>query len=654
MSLDPADPAGGVETDVGLVLGTAGHIDHGKTSLVEALTGVDTDRLPEEKKRGITIDLGFAPLDLGDGIRLGVVDVPGHEKLVRTMVAGATGIDLLMLVVAADEGVMPQTREHLAICELLGLDRAVVALTKCDLVEPDLAELAQEEVAALLEETSLAGAPIIPVSSVTGAGLDALREQLVALAKEAHAHTPRTGPPRLAIDRTFEMRGFGSVVTGTLIGSGLSLGDTVEVFPEGPTCKLRGIQRHGASAEYAPPGGRCALNLQNVSLDQLSRGKVISTPGALPRSQTLDVELSWLASAPEGDGPTAVEFLAGTAERRAHVAPIGAEVLEPGAVGFARIHIDGDPVSLLPGDRFVLRGFARTDVGATLGGGRILDVAPPRRRRSDPTLLQELEALVANDPKEDLAVRVARAAFAGAALDTLRIETGLERDAFDNALAALAKEGRVLPAGKRLVVDTETLRAVEARLASSLDAFHEAEPLRPGMPVASLRGALPDNVPREVSDLALSRLAEQGLVRLDGDTARRSDHRATLEGDDAAAAQRICALLADAALEPPSSSDLGERVGVGPDRLATLMGFLEHEGKVVRTKGDLFFDAGAIAALRAKVIAHFDTNDTLDTPSYKALIGTTRRTAVPLMELFDSNHVTVRRGEARYLHHPKG
>ncbi len=650
MSLDPADQAG----DVGLVLGTAGHIDHGKTSLVKALTGVDTDRRPEEKKRGITIDLGFAPLELGDGLRLGVVDVPGHEKLVRTMVAGATGIDLLMLVVAADEGVMPQTREHLAICELLGLDRAVVALTKCDLVEPDLAELAQEEVAALLAETSLAGSPIIQVSSVAGTGLDALREQLVAFASEAHAHTPRTGPPRLAIDRTFEMRGFGSVVTGTLIGSGLSVGDSVEVFPDGPTCKLRGIQRHGASAEHAPPGGRCALNLQNVSLDQLSRGQVVSTPGALPKSQSLDVELAWLATAPEGDGPTAVEFLAGTAERRARVAPIGVDTLEPGSMGFARIHIDGDPVSLLPGDRFVLRGFARTEVGATLGGGRILDVAPPRRRRSDPTLLRDLEALVTNDPQEDLAVRIARAAFAGAALDALRVETGLERDTFDAALAALAQEGRVLAAGKRLVVDTETLTAVEARLAASLGAFHEAEPLRPGMPVASLRGALPDNVPREISDLALSRLAQQGAVKLDGDTARRSDHSATLEGEDAATAKRICTLLTSAALEPPGFSDLAAKAGLPADRLATLMGFLEHQGQVVRTKGDLFFDAGAIADLRAKVIAHFDANDTLDTPTYKALIGTTRRTAVPLMELFDSTHVTVRRGEARYLHHPKG
>ena len=635
----------------GVILGTAGHIDHGKTSLVRALTGVDTDRLPEEKKRGITIDLGFAPLDLGDGLRLGVVDVPGHEKLVRTMVAGATGIDLLLLVVAADEGVMPQTREHLAICELLGLDRAVVALTKCDLVDEELAELAAEEVSSLLEETVLAGAPVIPVSSSAGTGIDTLRERLADLARDARARTSRSGPPRLAIDRTFEMRGFGSVVTGTLIGSGLSVGMNLEVFPDGPTCKLRGIQRHGAATEHAPPGGRCALNLQNVSLNQLSRGKVISTPGALPRSQTLDVELSWLATAPEsdGNGPIAVEFLAGTAERRARVAPIGASELTPGAVGFARIHIDGDPVSLLPGDRFVLRGFARTDVGATLGGGRILDVAPPRRRRSDPALLRDLETLLAGDPQEDLAVRIARAAFAGIERDTLRGETGLEPASFAAALDALVKAERVLPAGKRLLVGTRVLRDLEARLADGLAAFHAREPLKPGMPTAALRGTLPDNVPREVSDLALARLAEQGRIVLQGDSARCSDHSAALEGEDVATADRICSRLAAAGLEPPNASDLADEVGVGKDHFATLMGFLEHQGKVVRTKGDLFFDAGAVADLRARVIAHFDANDTLDTPTYKALIGTTRRTAVPLMEHFDSTHVTARRGEARYL-----
>jgi selenocysteine-specific elongation factor len=313
-----------------LVLGTAGHIDHGKTALIRALTGVDTDRLPEEKARGITIDLGFAPLDLPGGLRAGVVDVPGHEGLVRTMVSGATGIDLVLLVVAADEGVMPQTREHVAICELLGIQRGVVALTKCDVAAEDVQELAAEEVAELLSATSLAGAPIVRVSAATNVGIEALREALGMAFAGATARTPRTGPPRLSIDRGFAARGFGSVVTGTLVGAPLRVGDAVEVFPGGQRGRVRGLQSHGASVECAEPGSRCAVNLQSVDLEDLSRGRVVSTPGALAPTRTADVRLVWLDVAPASDGATAVEFLAGTAERRARAAPIGAPSFRPG------------------------------------------------------------------------------------------------------------------------------------------------------------------------------------------------------------------------------------------------------------------------------------------------------------------------------------
>ena len=269
-----------------LVLGTAGHIDHGKTALIRALTGVDTDRLPEEKARGITIELGFAPLDLAPDLRVSVVDVPGHEGLVRTMVAGATGIDLVLLVVAADEGVMPQTREHAAICELLGIRRGVVALSKIDAVEPDVAELAAEEVAELLRESLLADAPIVPVSAVSGAGLDALREALVAVIAGAAPRTPRSGPPRLPIDRYFAAKGFGSVVTGTLLGAPLAVGDPVEIYPSGITSRVRGLQSHGADSRRGEPGTRCAVNLQGVEVGQLARGHVVSRPGALPSTQT--------------------------------------------------------------------------------------------------------------------------------------------------------------------------------------------------------------------------------------------------------------------------------------------------------------------------------------------------------------------------------
>ncbi len=632
-----------------LVLGTAGHIDHGKTSLVRALTGIDTDRLPEEKSRGITIDLGFAPLDLPDGSRLGVVDVPGHEGLVRTMVAGASGIDLLLLVVAADEGVMPQTREHLAICELLGLSRAVVALTKADTVEEDMAELAAEEVRELLAETALADAPIVPVSSTTGQGIDALRDALALLAHAAPARTSRDGPPRLSVDRIFEKRGFGSVVTGTLVGGPLAVGDAVELYPSGVSARIRGLQSHGESCDVAEPGVRCAVNLQGVSKAEVSRGQVVAPPGRLAPTQTLDVEIGWLEVAPAIDGPTSVEFLAGTAERRARVAPIGSDgVLEPGSQGFARIHIDGDPVAMLPGERFVLRGFARTEMGgATLGGGRVLDVAPPHRRRSDPALSRELAQLAESDPASELTLRVERAGLAGVARDALERETGLAGEAFDAALAQV--RDRVVLAGAGHLVAARALESLEARMLESLAAYHAAEPLRPGMPTGALRGALPENVPDAAREAALERLAERGAIGIHGDHVAASDHRVVLDDEAQALTSQLAARLAETALEAPSLRDLADHVGRDADTLGDLLAHLEREGRIVRAPGDLWFDAAAVEALRDRVRAHFASNDSLDTKAFKELIGTSRRTAVPLMEMLDAEGFTARRGEIRVL-----
>jgi len=633
-----------------LVLGTAGHIDHGKTALVRALTGVETDRLPEEQARGITIDLGFAPLDLEGGMRVGVVDVPGHERLVRTMVAGAVGIDLLLLAVAADEGVMPQTREHLAICELLGLRGGLVALTKSDLVEPDLAELAAEEVRELLADGPLAEAPVLPVSSQTGEGIESLRTALSLLARDTPPRTARRGPPRLAVDRSFEMKGFGSVVTGTLVGGEISVGDSVEIMPGGTRGRVRGVQCHGEARQRAAAGQRCALNLQGVALHELTRGQTVALPESLPLSQTLDVELRWLASAPRCEGPTAASFLIGTAEHRVHVAPIGKPLFEPGQSGFARIHVEGAAAVALPGDRFVLRGFARTEIGATLGGGTVLDIAPPHRRRSDPGLYEDLQRLAEGDAQNALAVRILRCGLDGISRDRLQLETGFEEENLRFALESLCAEGgAALLAGDAHYVGRAALASVESRLLSSLDAFHRRDPLQPGMPTATLRGALPGNVPTVVADFALGALASRGEVQLEGKRVRRPGHRAKPEGEDAALVETLSETLRAAGLDPPALRDLAEGLGESTERLIPLLGFLEHGQRVVRAGAELFFDAGAVEELRSRVLAHFAEKETLDTPSYKALIGTSRRTAVPLMELFDAEHLTVRRDNVRRL-----
>jgi selenocysteine-specific elongation factor len=637
------------DASAGRVLGTAGHIDHGKTALVRALTGVDTDRLPEEKTRGITIDLGFAPLALPSGALVSVVDVPGHEALVRTMVAGATGIDLLLLVVAADEGVMPQTREHLAICELLGLSRAVVALTKSDLVAPELMELAAAEVVDLLAGTPLAGAPVVPVSSRTGAGIEALRDAIAALAA-APPHTSRRGPPRLAVDRAFEMRGFGAVVTGTLIGDALEVGDALRVYPGEATGRVRGLQSHGEARDRVEPGSRCAVNLQGVSLAELARGCVLAPPGRLAPAAALDVELDWLAGAPEVLDRAAVTLLLGTCERRARVAPIGADHIASGSRGFARVHVERELVPALPGDRFILRGFARTDSGgATLGGGRVLDAAPPHRRRSDPALLRDLEALRLRRPELDVAVRVRRAGLAGIARADLSRETGLAADELDAALARPPDGAAIHTTADGRCIAEPALAELEARLEAALDAYHRAEPLRPGMPTGALRGSLPDNVPQAVAALALERLTARGRLAIEGDLARRPDHRPRLDAAASRLAERIAALVGEAGLDAPSLRDLAAASGAPPERLRDLLAHLERQGRLVRAPGELWFAADAVESLRERLRAHFRAHAELDTPTYKALIGTSRRTAVPLMELLDTERFTARRGEVRIL-----
>ena len=638
------------ETRDTLILGTAGHIDHGKTSLIRALTGVETDRLPEEKARGITIELGFAPLDLPSGGRLGVVDVPGHEGLVRTMVAGAAGIDLVLLVVAADEGVMPQTREHLAICDLLGLRQGVVALTKCDLADPDVADLAEAEAEELVAETSLAGAPLLRVSATTGQGIDALANALETAAREARARTARRGPPRLWIDRRFEMKGFGPVATGTLTGNALGVGETACLLPGGREARIRGLQSFGEKAERVAPGARCAVNLQGVELAELERGLQISVPGGLVETDVFDAQLAWLPGAPAlASDPTAVELLVGTARFRARVAPIGGMGLAAGETGFARIHLDDGRAALLPGDAFIVRGFRHlAGGGATLGGGRVLDVAPPRRRRSDPALLAELELLRDPGPEEAVRVRVERAGFAGIAAATLVPETGLEPAGVAAALEALAKHEAVFVERER-AVGASALAVLEERVRTVLSDYHDREPLKPGMPLGALRGALPENVARAVADRVLARLEAAGALELDERWARAADHVPRLSQQAEVVAARLRADAMIAGLEPPTLPEMREATGLDEAPLRDLLAHLERDGSLVRAPGDLWFDAGAVDELRERVVAHLEREGRLQTAHYKDMIGTTRKFAVPLMELFDAEHLTIRRGEERVL-----
>ena len=635
----------------GLVLGTAGHLDHGKTALIRALTGTATDRLPEEQARGITIELGFAALDLAGFGRLSVVDVPGHEGLVRTMVSGATGIDVLLLVVAADESVMPQTREHVAICDLLGIESCVVALTKTDLADEEMIELSREEVSELLAPTNLAHAPIVPVSSQTGEGLEALRDALARASDDARPRTSRQGPPRLGVDRIFAMRGFGTVVTGTLVGAPLNLGERVEIIPSGRQARIRGLQSHGEEIECVPPGARCAANLQGLEVADLHRGDVVTLGDRIEATRTADVHVQWLPTSPASDAITSVEVLVGTAERRAHLAAIGSEDFVPGEAQMARLHIDGEALALLPGDRFIVRGFAKTAAaGATLGGGRVLDTAPPRRRRSDPELLNELGILRTGNVGDGLAARVRRAGYAGRATRDLARETGFEPEEVQSLLRSPNSDQKILEvAGGQLWIDAGAAGRLEERLLHGLERFHGEEPMRPGMPRATLRGELPENVPGEAAEFILSRLEGTGKMVREKDLVRLATHRAILDPEAQSIAERILSEAGERNLEPPSPKDWADQLGISLDRLRDILAHLERQGELVRAPGALWFARRAVDGLREQVIAHFAADETLDTQTYKALIGTSRRTAMPLMELLDEMHITRRQGEVRIL-----
>ena len=633
-----------------LVLGTAGHIDHGKTALVRALTGRDLDRLPEEKARGITIELGFAPLVLGDGLRIAVVDVPGHERFVRTMVAGASGLDLVMLVVAADEGVMPQTREHLAICELLGIDRGLVVLTKSDLVDEEMIELATEEVRDTLAEGALSEAPVLAASSQTGDGIDAIRETLEELIRSAPARNDDERPARLSIDRTFSKHGFGTVVTGTWSGRPVEVGAAVVLEPGARKAKIRGLERHGETVRATESGARIAVNLLGVSGDEIHRGDVLTEPDALAPTGTFDASVRWLARRASLDDAASVELLCGTTERRARLAPIGEKPIEPGDRGFARIHVEGAPLALLPGDRFVVRGFARdAGVGSTLGGGIVLDVAPPHRRLRDAGLITELEQLARGDDAEALAVRIARAGLGGQTLDALRRETGLAAASLDEKLDRLADASTIVRLDPHLCLMSESAARLRTALLEALEASHASNPLQPGMPRAALTGVLPANVPNAAGAILLAELADSGEVDIDGEIVSRSGFESRLDADQSRLAEELAGRFATAALDAPALRTIAEEIGEDPAQLRAVAHYLERKAVLVAAPDELFFDRASVLDLVERVLVHFDTSDELDTQTLKALIGTSRRTAMPLMALLDDLQITRRDGSLRRL-----
>ncbi len=633
-----------------LVVGTAGHIDHGKSLLVRSLTGTDPDRLKEEKERGITIDLGFACLALPDGTQVGFVDVPGHERFVRNMLAGVGGIDLVLLVVAADESIKPQTREHFQICRLLGIPRGIVVLTKADLVDREVLELVRMEVRDLLADTFLQSAPIVPVSSKTGAGLEELKAVLARVSSEI-PERPVGRVFRLPVDRSFSIRGFGTVVTGTLISGSVAVGDEVEVLPSGLRARVRGLEVFGDSCREATSGQRTAVNLHGLEPAAILRGDILAPPGVFVPTRLLDVKLETIEGEEGVDNLASVRFHHLATEVMGRLRLSGTKRLEPGASGFAQIRLSR-MVAALPGDRFILR---RPSPAATLGGGVILDHLPRKLRAPDAAALERrLASLESPDSTVRLREFIRGAGRAGADLPALRGRSGWQFDALHAALSPLLLAGSVMqvPGEPPRYLDSSLFEASLEEMVKLVEAFHRSQPLQVGLPKEELRSRLFRREPAEIFRFFLDEAARRKRLRVELDRVALAGHRVELQGEEAGASRRIEETYREAGLNPPEMEEIMAQMSLSRGKLESIYFLLLKQGRLIRIKEGRVFHAEALEALKRKVWEYRGTSEVMDVSTFKDLSGTTRKNAIPLLEHLDAIRVTRRDGNFRRIMPP--
>ena len=630
-----------------LILGTAGHIDHGKTSLVKALTGIDTDRLKEEKARGITIELGFAHMELPGGIRFGIVDVPGHERFVRAMVAGVGGMDLVMLVIAADEGVMPQTREHLEICQLLGVKKGLVALTKSDLVDGDWLGLVGEEVRDYLAGSFLAEAPIIPVSSRTGAGLAELKQELAMLAAEVDEKR-HDGPFRLPVDRVFTVTGFGTVVTGTLLSGEINVGDEVELLPAGLSCRVRGIQAHGAKTDKGVAGQRLAVNLQGVEHTEVERGDVVVPKGLYRPTRAVDVRLNYLSSAPrELKHRATLRLHSATYEVPAQVILIDRNTLQPGETAYAQLRL-AKPVLLLPGDPFVLRTYSPQ---ATLGGGTILDPDPSRRRRRSAEALALLQAIEAGSEADKIRLLVAASLLSGLSIDEMVSRTGMSAKRIDAVLASLLSSGEVLQVVRepRMFIGKGAFDSLKAKLMEELQSFLHDNPMKDGISKEELKSRIPKRSDHRFFGPLLAALEKEGKAVSERDIVKLPGRKGEATAGQAGVQAKIEAALQRGGMEPPTIKELCDWFKCTEKQALEHLNFLFRDGRAAKIKGDVFYAPQPLSEIREKLISHLKAKGEITPSEFRELTGLSRKFMIPLLEYFDQEKVTIRVGDKRVL-----
>jgi selenocysteine-specific elongation factor len=636
-----------------IIVGTAGHIDHGKTALVKALTGIDADRLAEEKRRGITIDLGFAHVDLtapgGNILRLGFVDVPGHERFVRNMLAGVGGIDLVLLVIAADEAIKPQTREHFDILQLLGVQRGITVLTKSDAVDAEMLEVVRLEVEEFLRGTFLEtpSAPIVAVSSLTGAGLPDLKRAMVEAAAGVQ---PRDSEAiaRLPIDRVFSMKGFGTVVTGTLVAGTIRREDELEVFPKGRRVRVRGVQVHGQTAEAAVAGQRTALNLPGASTEDFSRGMTLVPPATFAATRRADVRLRLLNLAPHPLKDRArAHFHSYSMESVVEIVlheqkgsgSIGRPQLMPGQEMFARLKLP-EAALLLPGDRFIIRQFSPV---VTIGGGIVLDAAPLPRVRGGVSLL---EILAGGDAEAILKARITRRQHEGISIAQLVAETSWTSNVIETQLAPAVKAGTVVRAGERFL-HAPVLEQLKLHTLSALADFHKKNPLVGGISKEELRARV-DATP-EVFEAVAGTLVRDKKIEVAGDLVRLPGLGVVMKDEEAESKKKIEDAFFVAGLKVPALSEVLAGLRVDRVRAQKIVTLLLRDKTLIKVSDELVFHRTALEELRRKVAAYKVKSPKIDVAAFKEMTGVTRKYAIPLLEYLDRERVTKRVGDAREI-----
>ena len=630
-----------------IILGTAGHIDHGKTSLIKAITGTDTDRLKEEKERGITIELGFASLDLPSGKHLGIVDVPGHEKFVKNMVAGATGIDIVMMVIAADEGVMPQTREHMEICTLLGIRHGLIAMTKTDMVDEEWMELALEDIREFSQGTFLADSPILPVSSVSGQGLPELLNALDEIAGKIPSQRP-SNLFRLPIDRVFTMKGFGTVITGSLVSGKIGVGETIMIYPSGITSKVRGIQVHNRSADTAESGMRTAINFQGLDKAAVNRGEVLSTPGSLVPSYMVDVSFHYLASNQKPlKNRILVRFHTGTSEVMGYLMLLEQDELPPGHTAIAQLRLDS-PVAIVKEDRFVVRSYSPV---RTIGGGHVLNPAPQKHKRLKPEVIQKLQDLTSNDPDLIISYHIEQAGYSGVSFSHLKIMTNLPDKQLETQLQHLLSQKKIIQTDKenRSFIHQTTFDTLQQKFTEHLTDYHSVNPLKAGMPKEELKSKFPLLTNVKLFNQVINQMIKSHQIVQEENMVRLASHRISLGQDQADVRQKIIQTYQGGGLQPPYFREVIKKLDADPKHVQDVMMLLVEEGQIIKTKDDLYFDANAVENLKTRLVEFLKSNGEITTPQFKEMTGVSRKYVIPLIEYFDAKNVTLRVGDSRKL-----